>query len=418
MDMPVAKYQVSAPVLKYGLNERHQAVVRFVTFQLFAMIYLQKIAIGPVNSQVGIPLILFLLQMAWVLVWHKISLSPSKLGWYLVFVSCCLFSQILIGQAGSIPSVLQVFAVYVSMTMTTDLPYSGYRLLMGRFIKMMILPSLIVLFQYSWQKVTGLPDFIDMNAMLPKSILQQGFWYNAHYPLWTSHFTRPNGFFFLEPSTVSMYTAAAAILEATYFMRRSMLILLIGATALSTGATGVTLLMIAGPLVLMRKAPPYVIIMAVIVAAVGLLVMASMGMEIPLISRMNELDHATDSGGQRMTVPATELIARMSDPSYFFTGTGPGSTTLALGNPWPIVKIINEYGFLTMISFVIFYISVLRSNTYDLPLKIALSFIFNFTGGYLVDPFMVNFLAILCMCQMPKKASVAAPSYTQEVVSI
>jgi hypothetical protein len=353
--------------------------------------------------------------MAWMVVTHKLSLSPSKFGWYLVFVSCCLFSQVLVGTAGSIPSVLQVFAVYLSMTITSDLPFSGHRLLMGRFIKFMMLPSIIIFLQYGLQKITGTPDFFDMDKLLPKFVLQQGFFYNAHYPLWNSPFTRPNGFFFLEPSTVSMYTAAAAILEATYFMRRSVLILLIGATALSTGATGVTLLMIAGPLVLMRKAPPYMTVIVVIVAVAALIGAISTGMEIPLVSRMNELDHAGDSGGQRMTVPATELIARMSDPSYIFTGTGPGSTTLKLGNAWPILKIINEYGLLTMIVFVIFYASVLRANSYDIALKVALTFIFHFTGGYLVDPFVVNLLAILCMSQAPKPRPVMA-SYSQEIV--
>src|SRR5208282_104890 len=135
---------------------------------------------------------------------------------------------------------------------------------------------------------------------------------------------------------------------------------------------------------------------------IGLSCASMTGIDLPLASRMSELDHPTSSSaGGRIIVPAIQLVEKMSDPAYFFTGTGAGSTTTEQGLPWPIVKIINEYGFLAMVSFVVFYVVVLRSNPYDVPLKIAISCLFHFTGGYLVDPGAVYFLVLLCMCQSP-----------------
>ena len=48
-----------------------------------------------------------------------------------------------------------------------------------------------------------------------------------------------------------------------------------------------------------------------------------------------------------------------------------------------------------MISFIIFYMSGIAGN-FNLPLKIALSIVYFFTGGYLLTPNLVGLLAILC----------------------
>jgi hypothetical protein len=380
---------------------RHRAFVAFATRQFFVLIYLQKLAVGPAGFQISLPLITILVDMGYMIAARKISFSPRKLACFLVFVSCCLLAQVIGGSIRSVPSLLQLGLIYFSMTLSVDLPPDEYQRVIDRFIKLMILPSCIILLQYTWQKTTGRPDFINMNNILPKTVLLQGYFYNEHYPLWNSPFTRPNGFFFLEPSTVSLYTASAVILEATYFMRRKIMILLILATALSTGATGIALLTIAGPLVLIRKCRPYVIVMFVVAVLAGVATASSFGYNLPLISRLDELNHHDDSGSQRLIVPAAALMERINDPAYVLHGTGAGSTSADLGNAWPMVKIINEYGFLTMVSFIVLFFATIAENSYDIPLKVALSFIFHVTGGYLVDAFIVNFVALLCMSHPP-----------------
>jgi hypothetical protein len=396
-----------------NIARRHRAFVGFATRQFFVLIYLQKFGLGPTGFQVNLPLITILADMGYMLATRKIGFSRLKLACFLVFVSCCLLAQVLGGSISSIPSLLELVVIYFSMTLSTDLPPDEYQRLIDRFIKFMILPSCIILFQYSWQKITARPDFINMNNMFPKTVLLQGYFYNEHYPLWTSPFTRPNGFFFLEPSVVSLFTAMAVILETTYFMRRKIMVLLVLATALSTGGTGMTLLTIAGPLVLISKCRPYVIVMFVVAALAGVATASSLGYQLPLISRLDELKHHDDSGSQRMIVPAAALIERINDPAYVLHGTGAGSTgATALGNAWPMVKIINEYGFVAMVSFMVLFFAAIAENSYDIPLKVALSFIFHLTGGYLLDAFIVNFVALLCMSHPPR---LPAWSYTRAI---
>ena len=116
-----------------------------------------------------------------------------------------------------------------------------------------------------------------------------------------------------------------------------------------------------------------------------------------MLSRVDELSQATSSGGGRILVPAAWFIRLLFDPSHFLTGTGAGSTTADLGNAWAILKLINEYGLLTTLLFVTLYLMAF-ARSFNIPLAIAISIVFHFTGGYLLDGVIVQFMAVIfCM---------------------
>jgi hypothetical protein len=389
------------------ISADERAVVRFATFQLFVVIYLEKIAIGPVTFQISLPLLIMFAGLAWMIVRGRISLSATRLGLYLIFVSCCLFSQLLVNTAGSIPSMLELFLIYWFMTASASAPLSetGYHRVLNNFVILMLPPAIIGLLQYGIQTITGGGDPISMDAMLPKSVLLQGFVYDAHYPRWNDIFQRPNGFFFLEPSFFSFFTASAAIVEITFFRRPVFAILTIAATFLSFGGTGVTMLILASPFLLARESPRLAVPLVVIaVVSVGSAYM--LGANLPLISRMNELDTSTGgraSGGDRLVIPLDNFIGFISDPAYLFTGSGAGSTTAEFGNAWPIVKLTHEYGVVAMVSFVVLYISAVFAGGYNLPLKVATAVIFQFTGGYLLSTVLVQFFVIIFTLVEPER---------------
>jgi hypothetical protein len=101
----------------------------------------------------------------------------------------------------------------------------------------MIVPAIIVIVQYGIRRIMGQGDSISMDHLLPKSILLQGYAYEANCPNWDSPFQRPNGFFFLEPSFVSRFTASATIVELGLFRCPLFVLLMIAATA-GAGSTG------------------------------------------------------------------------------------------------------------------------------------------------------------------------------------
>ncbi|MBV8359649.1 MAG: hypothetical protein JO189_17190 [Deltaproteobacteria bacterium] len=400
--------------LAVDAEDRHErAVVKFVNLQMFVLIYLQKFALGSSGFQLSVPMLILLGSVAWgIVVSQTLSLSVPRLGIYLVFVACCLWSESLSG--GSFTSILQLVLLYSSMAVYSSVSEASYRKIIGRFTTLMILPAYIVIVQYTYQKLTGLDDPINMNHLLPKTLLLQGFYYDAHFP-WYSTFSRPNGFFFLEPSFVSAFTASAAILEILYFRRPYRVVLMLAATFLSMGATGASMLAIATPFLLVRE-KPQVWLMTAIAAISVVIVALTFDIPLPMMSRLDEVGHEGTSGGQRVLQPALYFVELASDPSYILAGDGAGAiSALSFGefnnlpmNPWPIVKLLNEYGLLAVISFVILYIVAIAGN-FNVPLKVALSIEYLFTGGYLLSPAMVELLVILCFVVAPARQEAWLP---------
>ncbi len=395
------------PLAPGGLRNGHIAVAtRFVTLQMFALIYLQKFAIGPLSFQISVPMLVMAASLCWMVVSGNIAFSPARLVCYLVFAGLCLLSQVLARGATSVSSLLQLFLLYAFMTVTVDFPESAYRKVLDRFVRLMILPACIISFQYGFQSLTGLGNPISMDRLIPSTILLQGFIYEAPYH-WGFAFARPNGFFFLETSFASAFAASAAIIEMTYFRRPAMVALMLGATVLSLGGTGITLLVVALPFLLARETSR--VVGLVVGSAVAALVVAHVfDLPIPLVSRLGELGQENSSGSGRLLLPAQELLDLVTDPSYIFTGTGSGSITTSAGSAWPSVKLLNEYGLLVTLSFVVFYLTCIWGD-FNVPLKIALSVAFHFTGGYLLNPIMVEFLALFCIIIAPMRVAQGMP---------
>jgi hypothetical protein len=386
------------------INAHERVVVAFADLQIFALIYLQKFAIGGISFPIPVPMLIMLISIAWMAVTRNLSFSAPRLAGYIVFATCCLWSQSLSG--GSLPSLVELVLLYGALTLCAHVSESTYRQIIDSFTMFMLFPAFIIIVQYAYQKLTGLSDPINMDRMIPKSALLQGFFYDAHYP-WNSAFSRPNGFFFLEPSFASAFTASAAIIELSYFRRPYRLVLMLAATVLSMGATGMSMLLIAAPFLLVRETP-CVGVMVTIAAIVALGALYMLDVPLPLVSRLDELHSNTSSGAGRVMLPALQFLTLLSDPSYLVTGDGAGSVAPStervetLMTAWPMLKLIKEYGLLSMISFSIFYMSGIAGK-FNIPLKATLSVVYFFTGGYLLSPVMVELLVILCFIVSPMK---------------
>jgi hypothetical protein len=383
----VTVYQRSSEV-------RDRAVLWFATVQMIAVIYLQKIAMSNGSLPVSLPMIIMFASVAWMIRSQNLQFDSTRLIPYLVFVFWCLYSQSLSG--GSIPSILELILLYGCLTLRANLSYSAYLQLFDRFVKLMVVPAGIILMQYVYQKATGLSNPLDMDRMLPRGLLLPGFTYEFHYP-WYSTFMRPNGFFFLETSFASMFTAAASIVEIIYFRRRFYVGLMLISTALTMGGTGISMLAVVTPFLLLRESPRLVIALLLLIVAY-LIIVYLYDLPLLLSSRLDEFNHTRSSGSNRLVEPIGDLMRMLFDPSYFFLGSGAGSSK---GLTWPVVKLGSDYGLISVIPFMVFYISSVAKNKVNLPLTIGLSFIYFFTGGYLLSPILVELLFLLCFLAVP-----------------
>ena len=127
--------------IKNESSPQERSVIRFATWQLFILLYLQKFAIGPVSFQISVPMMVMFVCLMYLLVQRRISLSPVRMGLYLVFVGCSILSQILTNTTGSIPSVLELFLIYFFVTASAPLSEAGYYRVLSNFIKLMIVPA-------------------------------------------------------------------------------------------------------------------------------------------------------------------------------------------------------------------------------------------------------------------------------------
>jgi len=377
------------------------------------LIYLQKFALfanssGSVNGRlipsgdfsVPVELVIMSAGVGWMVLCRYFAIVPSRLAVFVVFLGFCLFSEAF-AVGSSVPSFGELILLYASAIVCADLSDGLYRKIINRFIMLMVLPAGIMIIQYVYQKVTGLSDPINLEKLFPvKSVLMPGFFYNSHYP-WNSNFSRPNGFFFLEPSMASAFTAAAVILEVSYFRRRWCTILMVAATVLSVAATGVMMLLIAAPFLLFRVSPR-VATAAVIAAVATLTVMFMLDIDVAMMSRTEELQEANSSGGTRVAVPAADLASLLFDPTIFFIGNGAASTPPTVAQVWPLAKLLREYGMLATASFlVLYFLGVSRPS--NVPLKVSLSIVYFFAGGNLLQPALVNLLLLFSFILIPEK---------------
>jgi hypothetical protein len=390
-----------------------QIVVAFVTLQLFVLIYLQRFAFFPNSFPLSVPMLALLGGLGWMVLAQRLTFAdPRRMAVYMIFVAACLFSQAIAG--GSIPSLLQVVILYGCLTVSVTVSEETYRRILDRFVKLMIVPAVIMVVQFAYQKITGQGDPISMNKLVPQSMLLQGYFYEAHYP-WYSNFSRPNGYFLLEPSFASAFAATAAIIEITYLRRPYLIMLMLTATCLSMGATGISMLFIAAPFLLVREKWS-VAVSVVTGAAMLLLTLYMVNGSLHLLSREGELQTDSSSGSERLLQPAERLVELAFDPAYFFSGDGAGTviqkvavtangtpaTGRAVMNPWPMVKVLDEFGLLAMIAYLALY-GISIAGNFNVPLKIALSVEFLLTGGYLVSPAMMGLLVLLFFVVTPAK---------------
>lgn len=376
-----------------AVSPKRDWAVTIVTVQLFAVIYLQRFALGTVATQVSVPLIIIYLTIGGMALSGVLRIRVPLLSGYLAFAACCLWSYSFSG--GSPTSIGLLLIIYGCVVTSVDLSPEAYLLLLRRYMAMMALPAGIVLIQYGLQKVTGGGDPISMTGLVPEHFILQGYFYEAHYPP-TSSFMRPNGFFFLEPSFVSVFTAAAAIIELTHFRRPRWVLLMIAATGFSTGATGVTMLVLAAPILLYRQ-PLALAVLIIAAGMISLSVAYAIGLPLPLMSRISELnDHKHSSAAEHLLISTVAL--RALDFSYLFGGDGAGSLQTFV---WPSVKLVYEYGIVATIAWHMLWSTALLISRSDVALKFGMVVMFMFTGAYLLNPPMALATIVLCVTITP-----------------
>ncbi len=382
---------------------------RFFAVQCFSLIYLQKlgVTIGSLPS-ISVPVLTLLGHLFCLAVAGRLCVRPLRVICYAVFAGAALLTYAVAAIQGrasgthSMTAITILLLLHGLMMVGWEVEWVVYEACIGRFITLMIVPAGMVFLQLLSQAVFGSGHSLNIETILPKAILLPGYIYNA--PIhWGASFVRPNGFFMLEPSTISICLAVCIILELMH--RRRLWLVAYFASALigCLGGTGMVMMVIAAPFLLARQRADLVVRILAL-ALVAVLVALPLGVADQFLSRSTEFDAHGSSASERVVEPAQQLVTLLEDPDFLVTGLGPGNDT---NSAWPVTKAGSEYGLLVAALYIVMF-TVYIGACPNWPLKLSLFCICQFTGGYLVDPTALILVFLLCMAIVPVRRRAVA----------
>lgn len=260
--------------------------------------------------------------------------------------------------------------------------------------------AVISIVQVVLQFVTHASWITAARVIAPRILLQQGHFNTIAY---SDGLFRSNGYFLLEPSSLSLYAAVALICEFTVLRRRRHIALHAVALVAALSGSGIFVLGIALVVPLLRRAPLRLLAGAGIGVVVVPVVANLVGLS-SLVNRLGEFSRPGSSGYARFVAPVTFAIAGWERaPWSLILGNGPGSILRAIkmsnslfeifDPTW--AKIIYEYGLIGCAAFSALFLAAFLGRAAPTGLKIGLFYAWLAAGGNLLSVDMIGLLLVL-----------------------
>jgi len=360
---------------------------RFFLAQLIGVIALQIFVLPSAADGIELCLPILLVGLGIVATIAKITVQPLRLLFLAIFLVVALISQIVGGVPFSGPSIFLLIALYLPMCFTLNITRQDYLLALNMFQNAMLIVFAVVLLQHLIQIIFSWRVWPNLMELTPDAFHLHHF--NYLQPLkYGSKFYKPQGLVFLEVSFLSQFTALAFIIEFTVFRRPWQLAAYLTLLLISFAGTGLLMLMICGPLLLIRSGPK----VALGAAVVGLLVVAvavASGWFAQIEGRIFEFQTEGTSGYARFVYPMLTLMDLASDPSTLIKGYGAGSFPPGENIAMPFMKVAFEYGMLPMLTFMIFLIYSMFNTAPSRRIAFGCLIYFLYGGGGLLLPVYV-----------------------------
>ena len=372
---------------------------------LLASIFLQRFAfpVGP-DAGIAINLIVTLVALLVIMLRSNLHVDPIRLVLFSVFMSSAAVSFLLNESASSRLSFAYLVVLYLPFTLILAEGERTFRSCLVVFQAAMLACAVIGIAQFWLQFV--LPDrtiLFTFEGLLPDWILLQG--YDNIIPLmWGSMILKSNGFFFIEPSTFSQYLALAIVFELLFFQRLLRLGTYACALLFSYSGTGLLLLVILGPAILMYRRSYRVLGFLACLLMIAVLAGEYWHME-ALTRRLDEFGSAGSSATARFVAGIRMVSEQVTTPTEALLGFGSG-TYRDQASPYdfevhdpPYARLVFEYGILGLTGFFAFFVCTLFGRSPSKWVAAALLVGFMTFGGMLLDP-RLNVL-MLVFCALP-----------------
>jgi hypothetical protein len=397
MDAAVAT-RPSAAALTRAIRARSAArpdrlALALVLTPLVATTILAKWAtpVGPSDLGMSWPLILGAVVLGWVS--GRLRVDPVRCAACLGLVGALGAVQVVRGEPFSLPSLLLMSAIFGCYVMSAVRGAPSPHRALDLFLGLCGFIALVAVAQFLIQFVVGRDLAFPVDNLLPRSLLIQG--YNNQIPLDAgTTIQKANGVFLLEPSFLSQLMAVAIVAQlsdtrAQPVLRRASRLAAFGAALyLSYSGTGLLVLAVALPVLVIAQRRWSLMVLAALAVGASLAFHEALRLDIYL-ERATEFTSMRSSGFERFVSPFLmfeEFLWR--DPWRTLFGVGAGSylphVTIAYypAAEMAYSKIVFEYGVLgAAAAFAFLLWAVFRSRA-PLALRVAVIVMFFMSGLY------------------------------------
>ena len=322
-----------------------------------------------------------------------------------------------LGATGSVPSILQFLGLtfFTTFEFAVAMDERRFFFIVNRVLLFIAIAGIL---QFSIQFL-GVQIFT-FSDYLPSAIMAEKGW-NLQISYGIGQLYKSNGFFLVEPSVTSQFSAVAIVIEVLFFNRLwYILIFSLAFVAAFSGTGGFVLFgfIVASSLRLgVRGLTNALILVMVLTVMSGLVMLVSPDVAAMAQGRMNELQTPDTSGYMRFVTPFMMIGDVLDDsPMVALVGLGGGTSEhLTLPYAYEVntpVKIATEYGFPALVIYVALFLSARRTPRQEV-LVLPLMLLLLFTGGYQQFAPIIFFVALItCVASLkpfvPTFQSIAA----------
>ncbi|MGE0745896.1 MAG: hypothetical protein AB7K86_11640 [Rhodospirillales bacterium] len=358
---------------------------------LVAAYFLPRFAVGLGERELPLTLVVTLICIALLLITGGLRLSTARLIGFAVAAACLIaaatFGQGLRVSASSFGQLLVLYACY-AFVLADDADLHRRVLKVFRALALILAACGIVQFAAQFAVPGG--QLFTFEGLVPDAILSKG--WNTTIPMADGQAVfKANGFFLLEPSHFSQLMALALIVELLFFRLTWRVAVLGVALGLAFSGTGLAMLVIFGPLLLVRRGHAAPVLAALALGIALALFAGDLGLG-SLFQRVGEFDDSYSSGFARFLSPFYLFEDfQLSSLAATLFGLGPGSIDnffnalrYTVHDPtWG--KLFFEYGLVGFVPLMSYVGYCLFAHARSGWLSAALFFQYLLLGGYLLD---------------------------------
>ena len=389
----------------HGVGAKRSSLVSGVlAAMLISTLFLTRFALTVGKSELSLALVVVLVGTTLLAMTGTVRVSPTRATLFTIAVATLLLSLMMGGAAQpSYASFLNLVLLYAAwlFVVPDDRQFAWAIRLLRR---MLLIIAFCAIAQFFGQIAIKGPTLFTWDTAFPRAVISHGFNYVIPVP-GLGGLNKANGFFLLEPSSLSQMMAIAIIIELEFFRPSWRMIVLATALALAFSGTGLVLFAAIVPLLLLRRGRGGLLLVAV-PALIGLAFLLAGPKIALLLDRLQEFGSDQSSGFARFLSPFylfhDFLYPHLSTTLF---GMGPGTiegfttkTAYLIHDPtWG--KLIFEYGFLGAVPFAIYVGHCFFAGARSVWLASALFVNYLLLGGNLVDARLQVLILVLVVLQ-------------------